>query len=145
MSEIQRPLPTPSADSAQFWQACREHELRLQKCDACGHLLFPPAARCPQCLSNSLAWTPLSGRGKVYSFVIYHRVYHPAFEKSIPYVVALIELDEGPRLISNIVGCDPKSVRCDMPVSIVFHDISDQISLPQFQPLAIARERDAVQ
>jgi uncharacterized protein len=133
MSEPQKTLPVPSADSIPFWQACREHELRLQKCDSCGHLLFPPASRCPQCLGNKLTWARLSGRGRIYSFVVYHRVYHPGFEKSIPYVVALVELEEGPRLISNIVGCDPKAVRCDMAVSVVFDDVADEIALHQFR------------
>ena len=133
MSE--KPLPISSHESAAFWEGCRNHELRVQRCEGCGHFAFPPASRCPQCLASSLKWTKTSGRGKIYSFVIYHRAYHPGFEKEIPYVVALVELDEGPRLISNIIECDLQSVRCEMPVEVVFEEMAEQVTLYKFRPL----------
>jgi uncharacterized OB-fold protein len=77
----------------------------------------------------------MTGRGKVFSFVVYRRAYHRGFENELPYVVALIELEEGPRLISNIIGCDPHAVHCDMPVEVVFDDVTEQTSLYKFRPL----------
>ena len=77
---------------------------------------------------------PVSGRGKVFSFVTFHRVYHPAFAKEVPYVVALVELDEGPRLLTNIVGIKPENVACEMPVKVVFDDVSEEVSVPKFAP-----------
>jgi Predicted nucleic-acid-binding protein containing a Zn-ribbon len=75
---------------------------------------------------------PVSGRGKVFSFVTFHRVYHPAFEQEVPYVVALVELEEGPRLLTNIVGIAPDKVACEMPVKVVFDDVADGVSVPKF-------------
>lgn len=134
MSDYLKPLPTPSIDSVPFWEGCRRHELLLQRCDACGHILHPPAPRCPECLGTSLTWTKLIGRGRVYSFVVYRRAYHPGFENELPYVVGLVDLDEGPRLISTIVGCDPQAVRCDMPVEVVFEDVTNEATLYKFRP-----------
>ena len=76
----------------------------------------------------------MSGRGKVFSFVTFHRVYHPAFQDQVPYVVALIALEEGPRLLSNIVGLAPDEVRCDMPVEVAFEDVAEGVALPKFKP-----------
>ena len=89
---------------------------------------------CSECTSDAYDWNPVSGKGRVFSFVIYHRAYHPGFQGEIPYVVGVIELDEGPRMLSNVVGCKPEEVRCDMPVEVTFEDITDEMSLPKFQP-----------
>ena len=134
MSEYRRPLPVPSPESAPFWEGCRKHELLLQRCTRCEQVTFLPTARCPRCLSPSLAWTKSSGRGTVYSFVVYRRAYHPGLKDQLPYVVALVELAEGPRLISNLVDCDPKSVRCDMSVEVVFDDATENVTLYKFRP-----------
>ena len=80
----------------------------------------------------------MSGRGKIFSFVTYHRVYHPAFAKEVPYVVALVELDEGPRLLTNIVGVPPEQVVCDMPVKVIFDDYDEDVAVPKFTPLKAA-------
>lgn len=133
MSEYSKPIPTPSEDSAPFWKAARDHEMKLQKCRDCGAFRFPPAAVCAECTSDAYDWTPVSGKGKVFSFVIFHRAYHPGFKGELPYVVGCIELDEGPRMLSNVIGCKPEDVRCDMPVEVSFEDISEDISLPKFR------------
>jgi hypothetical protein len=86
-------------------------------------------------LAADFAWTAVSGVGKVFSFVTYHRVYHPAFAQEVPYVVALVELAEGPRLLTNIVGVPPEAVTCDMPVKVVFDDVEDGVAVPKFAPL----------
>ena len=134
--EYKKPLPIPSELSAPFWDACRRHELVLQRCRGCGAFRFPPAVLCPECLSEVAEWRGVSGKGKVFSFVIFRRVYHPAFEADLPYTVALVELEEGPRLISNIVGCPPERVACDMRVEVVFEDVTPEATLPKFRPVA---------
>ena len=83
-----KPAPRPSPESVHYWKAAREHRLEIQRCDACGQFWFPPSQSCPHCQASNFTWTPVSGRGKVFSFVTYHRVYHPAFAKEVPYVVA---------------------------------------------------------
>jgi uncharacterized protein len=129
-----KPVPRPSPESVPYWKAAREHRLEIQRCEACGQYWFPPSQSCPHCQSANFTWTPVSGRGKVFSFVTYHRVYHPAFAKEVPYVVALVELEEGPRLLTNIVGVPADAVTCDMPVQVTFDDYGDGVSVPKFVP-----------
>lgn len=136
MSEnLELPAPVPSPETEPFWAAAREQRLVLPRCDACGDCWFPPSLACPRCGSERHSWVPASGRGTVFSFVVYHRVYHRAFKAKVPYVVAVIELEEGPRLISNVVGIAPEQVRCDMLVRVVFEDIRNGFRIPQFTPL----------
>jgi hypothetical protein len=129
-----KPLPRPAPESMPFWEAAKNHRLELPRCNACGQFWFPPSQSCPHCLAADFAWTLVSGRGTVFSFVVFHRVYHPAYEGEVPYVVALIELQEGPRMLSNIVGIPPDQVRCDMAVKVVFDDVADGVALPKFTP-----------
>ncbi len=135
MSEYSKPIPYPSEDSKPFWASAKKHELCLQQCQSCGAFRFPPAPVCPECTALGGAWNKLSGKGKVYSFVIFHRAFHKAFERDLPYAVAVIELAEGPRLVSNVVGIAPGQIRCDMPVEVVFEDITPDVTLPKFKPL----------
>jgi uncharacterized OB-fold protein len=129
-----KPLPRPAPESVPFWEAARNHRLELPRCNACGKFWFPPSRSCPHCLASDFVWTPVSGRGTVFSFVVFHRVYHPAYEGDVPYVVALIALEEGPRMLSNVVAIPPDEVRCDMAVKVVFDDIADGVALPKFAP-----------
>jgi uncharacterized protein len=131
-----KPVPRPAPESLPYWQAAREHRLELPQCTACGKHWFPPSRSCPHCRSADMRFTRVSGRGRVFSFVVFHRVYHPGFEYDVPYVVALIELDEGPRLLSNLVGVSPDQVRCDMPVQVCFDDEAEGFSLPKFKVLS---------
>lgn len=130
------PVPVPSPATAQFWAAARDGRLMMPRCDACGQFSFPPPLACPHCDCEQMSWTEMSGRGTVFSYVVYHRVYHPAFKDKVPYVVAVIALDEGPRLISNIIGVPLDEVRCDMPVKVVFEEVRDGIRIPKFTPLS---------
>lgn len=132
--EYAKPLPVPAPESVPFWEAAHQHKLMIQKCGSCGHLRFPPASHCPECLSAQHDWVEVSGRGRVFSFVTYQRLYNKGWEGEIPYIVALIELDEGPRLLSNLTGVDPKDVTCDMPVKAVFDDVTPEVTLPKFAP-----------
>jgi len=130
-----KPVPRPAPESARYWQAAREHRLELPRCNICHKFWFPPSRSCPHCLAADFTWTPVSGLGKIYSFVTFHRVYHPAFAREVPYVVALVELSEGPRLLSNIVGVPPDAVACEMPVKVMFDDVAGDVSVPKFVPL----------
>ncbi len=134
MSDTAKPEPRPAPESVLFWEAARRHKLELPQCSACGKHWFPPTRACPHCLSADFAWSEVSGRGEVFSFVIYDRVYHPAFADEVPYVVALIELAEGPRMISGITGIAPDDVRCGMKVRAVFDDRPGGASVPVFAP-----------
>ncbi len=135
MGDYLKPIPVPSEDSRPYWAATKRHELCLQRCQECGAFRLPPAPLCPECTALGGEWTKVSGRGKVYSFVIFHRAYHKAFEKDLPYAVAVIELAEGSRLLSNIVGIAPDRIRCDMPVEVTFEDITPDTTLPMFRPI----------
>jgi uncharacterized OB-fold protein len=131
-----KPKPRPAPESLPYWQAAREHRLALPKCEDCEKFWFPPSRACPHCLSMNVSFQTVSGRGKVFSFVTFHRVYRPAFAQDVPYVVALVELEEGPRVLTNILGISHEDVRCEMPVEVVFDDYDDEISIPKFRPLA---------
>jgi len=131
-----KPKPRPAPESLPYWQAAKEHRLALPKCEDCDKFWFPPSRACPHCLSMNVSFQTVSGRGKVFSFVTFHRVYRPAFAQDVPYVVALVELEEGPRVLTNILGISHEDVRCEMPVEVVFDDYDDEISIPKFRPLA---------
>jgi len=128
-----KPLPKVNADNKPFWDGCKEHRLLFQKCKDCGFIRWPPSLICPQCHSQDTEWTISEGRGKVYSFVVYHVAYHPEFKNDLPYVVAIVELEEGPHLLTNITGCSPDEVACDMRVEATWDDITKDFSLPKFQ------------
>jgi hypothetical protein len=132
MPDASPPLPRPDALTEAFWDACRRRELVVSCCADCGHLFLPPGPCCPRCWSPGVTPRPVSGEGHVYSFCVYRRSYHPAFPA--PYVVALVQLAEGPRMISNVVGCAPEAVHVDMPVRVRF-DAVGEFSLPRFEPL----------
>jgi uncharacterized OB-fold protein len=131
-----KPLPMPNLDTKPFWDGCKEHELRFQKCRDCGLVRWPPSIICPGCYSTDTEWIVASGRGKVYTFGIFHEVYHPAFKDEVPYVTASVELEEGPRLLTNVVGCSTEEVRCDIPVGVVWDDVTEEFTLPKFKPVS---------
>jgi uncharacterized OB-fold protein len=130
-----KPLPCINSDNKPFWEGCRLHELRFQQCADCGHVRWPPAIICPECHSSETAWLVSKGIGKVYTFVVYHEPFHPAFVSDLPYVVAIVALDEGPHLLTNIIDCNPEDVACDMPVMVIWEDVTDEVTLPKFKPL----------
>jgi len=129
---VPKPMPRPAPETLPYWQAAREHRLALPKCEDCQKFWFPPSRTCPHCLSANFSFQNVSGKGKIFSFVTFHRVYRPAFTNDVPYVVALIELDEGPRLLSNIMGVTHDQVKCEMRVEVVFEDYDEDISIPKF-------------
>jgi uncharacterized OB-fold protein len=128
----EKPLPAVNAESRPFWEACKRHQLMLQHCQACGHWVYYPRALCTLCHSDQLAWEPVSGEGAIYSFTVCHRPAGPAFAADAPYVVALIDLREGPRMLSSIVTDDPAAVRIGQAVRVTYDDVTDEITLPRF-------------
>jgi uncharacterized OB-fold protein len=130
----ERPLPLPTEDTEAYWEACHRGKLTASKCGACGHAFLPPARICPKCLSSEVTMATMSGRAKVHSFIVVHRPQHPAFFEEAPYLVAIVELDEGPRMHTRLAEVDPKDVRLGMEVEVFFQKVDDEISLPMFKP-----------
>jgi uncharacterized OB-fold protein len=128
-----KPQPMPDADSQVYWRGIQEGQLLLQHCLACGHVQFYQQAICRECGSEHLEHRPASGRAKVHSFSVVHRAPGPAFKQDTPYAVLLVELEEGPRMISAFVGADPSAVTFDMAVELVCEPVGDGVSLPRFR------------
>ena len=129
-----KPLPEPSAVSAPFWEGLKADELRLQWCAACSRYVFYPRSVCPHCLSDRLEWQTASGRGRVYSYTIVRRAMNPAFAQEVPYIFAIVELEEGPRVTTNLVNCPPEGARVDMPVKAAYDSVTSEIALLKFEP-----------
>jgi uncharacterized OB-fold protein len=127
------PVVTPSTEP--FFEAARNREVRMPKCRDCGHVWFPLAQICPRCLSVSLEWIRLSGRGRVKTWAIYHRAFHPGWADDVPYNVTQVNLDGGPAMLSNIVDIRNEELYEGMLVEAVFEDIPQNITLIKFRPV----------
>ncbi len=130
----EKPLPTITPATQEFWESARRHVLKVPRCPACKKLFFPPTPLCPYCFHEPTAWAQVKGKGKVYSFTTVWRAINPAFQNDVPYVLAIIELDEGVRIPSNIVGCRPEAIRVGMPVKVLFEKATDEVTIPKFTP-----------
>ncbi len=131
-----RLIPPTTELTLPYWTAAQQHKLVLQQCPDCGVRPFPPRAHCPDCGAGDLHWQPVSGRGHVYTFTVAHRPPHRVFSEQCPLVLAVVELAEGPRMMTNIIGCDPTEVAVDMPVQVDFDPIDDSdLVLPVFSLL----------
>jgi uncharacterized OB-fold protein len=133
MPEPGRALPQPTPETQHFWDGTRESELRLQRCDECTKVYFPPRPFCPACASHKVSVFPASGKARLHSYVIHHRRV-PGFTP--PYAIAVVELAEGPRMMTNIVDCPqtPEALQLDMALEVVFAKQNDAITLPFFRP-----------
>ena len=131
-----KPLPRIDEESKGFWEACQRHQLYVQKCRGCGAFRYYPRALCPSCLSDKTEWVLSSGRGTVYTFTVTYQNQAPGFRDSLPYVMAYVELDEGVRLLTNIVDCPPEQVKIGMAVEVTFDDVTPEVTLPKFKPIA---------
>ena len=129
-----KPLPYIHDETQTFWEKAKKHEIWIQKCHDCKRFRFYPRSICPYCLSYNTKWTKVAGNGKIYSFTVSHRPASPAFKEDVPYNIAIIELEEGVRLMSKIVECLDKDLRIDMAVEVVFDDVTSEITLPNFRP-----------
>jgi hypothetical protein len=129
-----KPIPEITEELRPFFTAAREGRLVVQRCRGCGSLRFPPRQICSQCLGREAEWAAVCGRGTIYSFNVMHQVYHPGFASEAPYPVVLVELEEGCRVLSNLVGCPREKVVIGLPVEVVFEEVSDELRLPKFRP-----------
>jgi len=135
MADYAGPLPVPTPETRPFWEAARRHQLVLPFCQPCGAFFFFPRAACPRCLSAQVTWKEASGRGTLHTFTVVHRG-QKGFPIGPPYVLAIVQLDEGPRMMTTLVGIepDPAAIRIGMPVEVTFHDATAEIALPLFRP-----------
>ncbi|MCL1486184.1 MAG: Zn-ribbon domain-containing OB-fold protein [Marinobacter sp.] len=129
-----RPVPIVDADSREYWEAAGHHKLRLPHCTQCDSPFFYPRVLCPRCHSDEIEWRQMSGRGVIYSYTISRRPAGPAFKEMAPYIVALVDLEEGPRLLTNIVTDDVSAIQIGQAVIVTFEDLEGGIALPLFQP-----------
>ena len=127
-----KPVPRSSPETKPFWDGCNQNELRLQRCRPCDAVYFPPRPFCPRCLSDDVAWETMSGRGVLHTYLINHR---PSPAWGGPYAIAVVELEEGPRMMSNIVGIEntPENLVLDMPLEVTF-EVRGDMQVPVFQP-----------
>ena len=128
-----RPAPVPDAESEPYWKAAHEGRLIVQRCTECGNTQLYPRWRCLRC-RGQVEWVDATGGGTVYSFTVIRQNFSRSFRHLIPYVVALVDLDEGPRLMTNLLGIDPDDVRIGMRVRVRFEPVSEEASVPLFEP-----------
>jgi uncharacterized OB-fold protein len=133
MTSLPNPAPMVTSTTAAFWQATSEGRFVLQRCESCDIVVWFPRKHCPECWSETLTNFDASGGGTVYSFTIIRKVAND-YKQATPFVVAYVELDEGPRVMTNIVGCDVESVQIGMPVTMEFHDTGEGNALYRFRP-----------
>ena len=130
-----RYIPVIYPEELPYWEALRERKLKLQRCKSCEKVWFPIGPACPHCLSLEFDWAQMSGRGVIHNYVVYHKAWTPWLEKRVPYAVIQVELDEGPRLTTNLLDYPVKDIKIGMRVEAVYEDVTADITLLQFQPL----------
>lgn len=128
-----KPLPRILPETAGFWEAARRHRFVVQRCTGCGRRQYFPRAVCHHCLSEVLSWEEVSGRGVIHSFTIIRQVQHAGFASDVPYVYAIVDLDEGFRMIANIIRTPPECVRVGLAVKVAFADVTPDLTLLQFE------------
>ena len=136
MAEWKKPLPTIVGETRVYWEACRRGELLIQRCERCSEYQFYPRGICIACFTSDIRWVKASGKGTVWTFTVTRQNRTPGFAEDVPYVLALVELEEGVKMFTNIVECEPGDVRIGMPVEVTFVQATDQVSIPYFKPVA---------
>ncbi len=129
-------VPRPGVASRAFWEGCRHQQLLIQRCQHCAQHQFYPRSMCTKCMRTDLEWVSSSGRGTIRSFTVIRHPVSKAYADEVPYVIALIQLEEGPTMMSSLLACEPEGVAIGMPVEVVFEQWSDAITMPKFQPAA---------
>ena len=133
MTDVERPLPQPSQLTQAFWDACKRGELLIQHCKACDRYRHYPQPMCAACHSMDWEWAPVSGRGVIHSYIVAHQAFHPHWADKVPYVVATIELEEGVRMVDDMLELDPEAVKIGARVDVFFQKMSEEITLPKFK------------
>lgn len=136
MVEYAKPVPRQEDPelTQPFWDAAKRHELIIPRCTYCNRFFWYPRPACPSCLREGWEWTPVSGRARLHTFTIVYQAAHPAFQDDVPYAFAMVQLEEGPRMMTNVVDCDVADVRVDMPLTVKFDDVTDEWTLVKFRP-----------
>ena len=129
-----KPLPTVAGETKAFWDSCRRGQLVIQYCDGCDDYQWYPRGICADCWGESVRWVQSSGRGTVWTYTVTYQNRTPGFAEMVPYVLALVELEEGVRMFTNIVECNPRDVYIGMPVEVTFQTATPQITIPYFKP-----------
>jgi len=134
MADYSKPLPLIDEESKPFWDAAKQHQFVLHHCKNCGTYYYP-ASYCRKCATLAhMEWAPASGKGTLYTYIIMHQVYQPGFKGEVPYNVSIVELEEGPFILTNIINCKNEDLKIGMPVQVVFDDATEEVSLPKFKP-----------
>lgn len=133
--------PEIEHDSELYWQSLREHQAKLQKCNKCARFRFPPSASCYYCGALGGEWTAISGKGTVYTWTVVHHPVDPRLARDVPFVIALVELEEGPRVAGRLLRCDPKQINIGMPVKVRYDDIDNEFTLLNFEPMKIRSDK----
>lgn len=135
-TRYRKPLPDLSFEEGkEFWTYTKKHELRIPRCVDCGTYRWRPRPMCANCYSMNTEWVRTSGKGTLYTWTVVHHPMGEAWVSEVPYAVAVVTLDEGVRLVSNILDCPPEELRAGMPLEVVFEDVTDEITLPKFRPV----------
>ena len=137
-TEYKKSLPHPVnyAVSKPFWEGAKRHELMMPRCKRCGHYFFYPREECPDCLSMDLEWVKVSGKARLHTFTVVTQPANPSFREDVPYIYAIVQLEEGPKMISNVIGCPVEEVKIDMPLETVFEDVTPEWTLVKFKPVS---------
>ena len=130
----EKPLPILNQVNTPYWEGCKEGKLLLQTCQDCFGTWFPPSKQCPHCLSTNIEWKPASGRAKLWSWNVFHQPYFKGFKDEIPYVTALVQLEEGPIMPSTVIDISKEELKIDMPLEVVFDKVTEEFTLPKFKP-----------
>lgn len=138
MALLPVPEPIVDPDNARFWDATRRGVLLLQRCDRCGEVIWYPRFFCPGCGATETSWFEASGNGVIYAFTVVRKSRREGYATAVPYVVASVELDEGPRIFTNIIDCDPETIRIGQPVRVTFVATGDGFGLYRFRPVSAA-------
>ena len=133
MSDLPNPSPRTTAETERFWEATKDEKLLVRRCEDCGDAHHYPRSRCPFCFSANVEWTEASGDGTVYTYTVTHQNGEP-YDEATPYVLAYVELEEGPRVMTNVVGVEHEDVYVGQDVSVVFDETGEGYSLPRFAP-----------
>lgn len=136
MPGVRFDLPTPDADTQPFWDGARAGSLMIQRCDACGRAYFYPRPFCPRCWSDEVRWERASGRATLYTYSIVHQNDLPPWPERVPYVAAVVDLEEGPRMMTNVVDCPFENVQVGMALEVVFREHAEDLAIPVFRPAA---------
>ena len=129
-----KPLPSIVGETKPFWDSCRRGQLMIQQCTECGQYQWYPRGICADCWTDTVEWVQSGGRGTVWTYTVTYQNRTTGFADMVPYVLALVELDEGVRMFTNIVDCNPREVSIGMPVEVTFQTATPQISIPYFKP-----------